>query len=499
MKRFALVLAAVAFAVHAVANPHYGFFRDELYFIICGMHPQWGYVDQPPVVPLLAALTQAFGHSLFALRLVPAFFAAAGVYATCRLADEFGGSRYAQGLAALVVFFTPVLLNFGMKVSPDEVGLWLWTLIALFVVRIIRGADPRLWLAAGACAGISLQSKYSVVFFLLAVVVGLLFTPQRRILASRWAAFAALLAAAIALPNFLWQLHYGFPMLELLEAGQNGKNITVGPVAYLLQQLLLTGLLLSLVWIAGFIWLLRNARYRFLAYTYIVLIALMIALHGKHYYPADIYPILIAAGGVAIEQLTRRALWARGIVAVAAAAVGIVFAPFNLPVLPEATYVRYETAIGNALHISRKSTETEHGRDESALPGDWADMHGWPEMAAAVKRAYLSLPEDRRKNTVVFAGNYGEASAVAFFDPGIPVISEHNQYWLWGTRGYDGSTILQINGTCFKSDRLYGSRKVLETLKTPWAIGYENNIPIQLCSNARATLTAMWPKIKDYE
>jgi len=420
---FAFTAAAIAFVLHVVANPHYGYFRDELYFIICGMHPQWGYVDQPPVAPLLAAATQFFGHSLFALRLVPAFFAAAGIYVTCRLAAELDGSRYSQGLASLTVFFTPVLLNFGMKVSPDEVGLWLWPLIALFIVRIVRGADPRLWLAVGACAGTAIQSKYSVVFFLVSLVLGLLLTPQRRILGSRWALFGALIAGIIALPNFLWQLHYGLPMLELLRNGQNGKNINVGPVMFMLQQILLTGLILSLVWIAGFVWLLRNAAYRFLAYTYVILIALMIVFHGKHYYPADVYPVVIAAGAVAIEQLFARNIWLRSATIVVVAIAGLVFAPFNLPILPETTYVKYEAAVGNALHFSRKSVETEHGREESALPGDWADMHGWPEIADAVKRAYQALPADERHRIVVFAGNYGEASAVAFFAPGIPVIS----------------------------------------------------------------------------
>ncbi|MBV9271988.1 MAG: glycosyltransferase family 39 protein [Candidatus Eremiobacteraeota bacterium] len=495
---FAYIAAAIAFIVHAVANPHYGFFRDELYFIICGMHPQFGYVDQPPVAPLLAAATQTFGHSLFALRLVPAFFAAAGIFVTCRLVTDFGGTRYAQGLAAVVVFFTPVLLNFGMKVSPDEVGLWLWTLIALLVVRIVRGADERLWLGVGLCAGVALQSKYSVAFFLAALVAGLLLTPERRILRSRWALFGALLAAVIALPNFLWQAHYGFPMWELLRNGQNGKNVTVGPVLFLLQQLLLTGLFLSMVWIVGLVWLFRAAQYRFLGYTYVILIALMIAFHGKHYYPADVYPIVIAAGAVAIQQLFAN-IWLRTAIATAAAAVGLIFAPFNLPVLPEATYVKYETAVGNTLHFSRKSVETEHGREESALPGDWADMHGWPEMAAAVKDAYASLPSGERQRTVVFAGNYGEASAVAFFDPGIPVISEHNQYWLWGTRGYDGATILQVGGTCFKSDHLYNNRMLLTRVRTPWAIGYENNLPIWHCSGARKHLADVWPNIKSYE
>src|SRR5271165_7254899 len=181
LSRIAVLAVCVVFLIHLVCNPHYGFFGDELYFIVCGQHPQWNYVDQPLVAPLLAAASQAFGPSLVLLRAVPAFFAAAGVYATCLLVAEFGGEAYAQILSAIAVFFIPVLMDFGMKVSPDMVGLWLWPLLALYVLRLTKGADPRWWLAVGAVLGICLQSKYSVLFFAVALLGGLLLTPERRI------------------------------------------------------------------------------------------------------------------------------------------------------------------------------------------------------------------------------------------------------------------------------------------------------------------------------
>jgi len=163
LNRTATIAALVTFVLHLAANPHYGFFRDELYFIICGFHPAWGYVDQPPAVPLLAAGSQLFGHSLFLLRALPAIFAAGGVYVTCLLVAELGGGIFATVLASLAFFAAPVLLSFGQKVGPDMVGMWLWPLAALYVLRIVKGADPRWWLAAGACIGVALESKYSYV------------------------------------------------------------------------------------------------------------------------------------------------------------------------------------------------------------------------------------------------------------------------------------------------------------------------------------------------
>lgn len=499
MKKIPLFAALAVFLVHLIGNPGYGFFRDELYFIICGFTPQFGYVDQPPLVPLLSAATQLFGHSLLLLRAVPAAFAAGGVYVTCLLVAEFGGGAFAQIFASVVYFFTGVLMSFGMKVGPDEVGLLTWPWIALLVVRITKGGDAKLWLGAGALAGISLESKYSVLFFLAAMIAGLLLVPQRRALLDRWFAAGCGIAVLIALPNFLWQWHYGFPMLELLRAGQNGKNLIVGPVLYLAQEVIITGLLLAVVWIVGLVWLLMKRDFRYLGYAYLLLIGEMMVFHGKHYYPADVYPILIAAGAVPIEAWTKGRTVLRVAATAAAAVIGMAFVPMAMPVLPEATFVSYFDALSSALHIPKDATETEHDREHSALPGDWADMHGWPEMAAAVARVYESLPPAERRQAVVFAGNYGEASAVRFFAPDIPVISSHNQYWLWGTHGYSGSVVVQVNGSCFHSDKLFTSRTRAATFESRWAIGYETNIPIWICRGIKKSLADEWPAIKNYE
>jgi hypothetical protein len=490
------IAAAAVFLLHLVANPHYGYFRDELYFIICGFHPDWGYVDQPPLVPLMSAATQLFGHSLVLLRAVPALFGAAGVFVTCRLVSAFGGGRFAQALAAIVFAFTGVLSAFAGKVGTDEVGLWTWSLIALYVVRLTQGADPRWWLAVGAAAGISLESKYSVVFFLAALAAGLLVTPARRILFNRWFAAGCGIAALIALPNVLWQWQHGFPMLELLENGQNGKNIIVGPLFYLFQELVITIPFLAPVWIIGLVWLIRSPQNRFLGIAYAVLIVEMLLFHGKHYYPAAVYPILIAAGAVPIEAWTRRAIIVRGVVVAYAFVFGLAFLPMSLPILPEESYVAYAARVNALLHLPHDVLATEHGREVAALPGDWADMHGWPEIAAAAKQVYDSLPPAERKRAVVFAGNYGDASAVAFFTPDVPVISVHNQYWVWGTKGYDGSVLVQIGGTCFAAEHLYASRTVVTTVRSRWAIGWEQNRPIAICRGIRQPLAAAWPTVK---
>ena len=491
--------AAVAtFVFHLAANPHYGFFRDELYFIICGRHPQWGYVDQPPVIPLLAAGSQIFGMSLVALRAVSAFFAAASVFVTCRLVQEFGGGTFAQVLAAICVALAPILANFGMMVAPDSVGMWAWPLIVLYVVRISRGADPRWWLAVGAVAGIALESKYSAAFFLLAAFAGIALTRERTALKTPWFAAGALAAVLIAMPNILWQAHYGFPMVELLRNGQHGKNVVLDPGSFIVQQFLLTNPVLAAAWIAGVSWSLLNERLRWIGIAFVALLAVMIALHAKNYYACDIYPVMFALGGAALELWTRNFRVLRPAIIAVATICGLLLIPLVLPVLSVPQFISYYDSMSDVLPL--KSTVTEHHK-QSVLPQTYADMHGWPQLAATVAHVYDSLTPAEQRRAVVVAGNYGEAAAIEFFNarrPLAPVLSGHNQYFLWGTHGASGDVLIDVGGDCGASMHLYRRSQRAATFSAPYIMPYEDGIPIMLCRGIKEPLAQIWPTVKDY-
>ncbi|HEY3676118.1 MAG TPA: glycosyltransferase family 39 protein [Candidatus Tumulicola sp.] len=491
-----LIAAAATFLFHLAANPHYGFFRDELYFIICGQHPQWGYVDQPPVIPLLAAGSQIFGHSLVALRAVSALFAAGSVFVTCRLVQEFEGSAFAQILSAVCVTLSPILATFGMMLGPDSVGLWAWPLIALYVGRLARGADPRWWLGVGAAAGIALESKYSAAFFLVAAFVGVVFTRTRSVLKTPWFAWGALLGVAIALPNVLWQAHYGFPMVELLRNGQLGKNVVLDPLSFVLQQFVITNPILAIVWIAGLIWALLTPAARWIGIGFVALLVLMIALHAKSYYMCDAYPALFALGAVAVERWTSRARFLRPAAVVLAALAGFVLIPLALPVLPVQTYVAYQAALSKVLPLG--SLATEHHK-QSVLPQTYADMHGWPQLARVVASVYNALPPAERSQAVIVTQNYGDAAAIQFFNtPEPPVISGHNQYFLWGTRGYSGNVVIDVDGDCGRDQHLFRSAQKAATFTAPYVMPYEDDMPIMVCRGIQRPLAQIWPSIKNY-
>jgi len=290
-------------------------------------------------------------------------------------------------------------------------------------------------------------------------------------------------------------------MLELLRNGQMGKNLNAGPLLYLAQEILITIPFLAPVWIIGLVCLVRAPQFRFLGFAYIILIAEMIAFHGKHYYPANIYPVMIAGGAVPIEAWTRRLCALRAGTLAYAVIFGIAFLPFSLPVLPEKTFIAYAAKVGDILHIPRSTLATERLREGSALPGDYADMHGWPELAQIVEFIYDSLTPEERARTSIIASNYGEAAAIDFFGSGHglpPVLSRHNQYFLWGTHGQSGDIVIDVNGTCGGSAHIFDEVNRAATFSAPYAVAYEDHIPISLCRGIRQPLAQLWPRLKLY-
>jgi hypothetical protein len=252
------------------------------------------------------------------------------------------------------------------------------------------------------------------------------------------------------------------------------------------------------VWLIGLVTLLRRSEARFLGVAYVVLIVEMIAFHAKHYYPGDVYPILIAAGAVTIEAWTRRAALWRPLLAAYALVCGILLVPLIMPVLPERTMTAYDRIAQNLfereVNIAR-AERTEIG----SLPPDLADMHGWPELAAVVAGVYRSLPPAQRAKAAIFASNYGEAAAIDFFGSqyGLPpALSGHNQYWLWGTRGYGGDVVVDVDGDC--DARLFRGRRIVARFSNPWGRPFENGFPISICTGITTPLATYWPKLRRY-
>src|SRR5579884_4195276 len=299
-------IAIAKFLFHLYFNSRYGYFRDEFDYIACGDHLAWGYVDQPPLIPFLIHISRAvLGDSLRAIRFIPALASSLLVVQTALIARELGGKFYAMLLAAITVVIAPQYLSNGSLLTTNCLEPNLWMACAYFVILAIKRNEPRYWLWVGVFAGIGLEEKYSIALFIFGIALGLLLTEQRRAFLNKWFWIGALVMFVIFLPNLLWNIHYHWPFLQLIHnIRDEGRDVVLPAGQYFFQQALLVNPLSAPIWIIGLIAFFSSSKlrpYRALGWSYIVCYSVFFALHGKNYYLAPIYPMLLAGGSVVID------------------------------------------------------------------------------------------------------------------------------------------------------------------------------------------------------
>ena len=467
---------------------HYGYFRDELYYLDMARHLDWGYVDAAPLIAVYAKTALLMGGSLAALRILPALAGTALIALTILIARELGGNRYAQFLAGLCVLLAPGILTIDSFLSMNAFEPLYWMGCIWVIARILRTGDSRLWIWFGVLAGLALENKHSTLFFGFAVAVALLLTHHRREFAKPWIWIAFAIAIALFLPNLIWEAHRHFPTIEDLEnVRREGKNVVLGPLAFLAEQIIDMHPILVLVWLPGLIWLLRERTWRVLGLIFVVFFVAMELEHAKNYYLFPIYPMLFAAGAVVIERwLANRAAWTRAAVAVVIVLTAIPLVIMSTWMLPPERLLAFQNAIG----FKPAKQEVHH---QSLLMQPIADQFGWPELVQQVAGIYNSLPPEERAETGIWAGNYGEAGAVNLFGPkyGLPTAySRHQNHWYWGPppQVYKNLIVIQWslddvrdNCTSYQAFDHYNR----------WGMDEENG-PIYLCKGVKFDIQKIW-------
>jgi len=490
--------ATAAFALHLLTANRYGYFRDELYYAACGQHLAWGYVDHAPLIAAICWFARRLlGDSLYALRFFPALSAAAKVLLTAWMVREFGGRRFAQLLASVVVLFCPIYLTMDSFLSMNSFEPLFWMGCLAVAIRIVKGGSLRLWLLFGAIAGVGILNKHSTLFFGLAFFLALLFTSGRRYLRNFWVWFGALIAFLIFLPNLWWEIANQFPTIEVLRNAARFKNAPISWYGFLAEQALLVHPLAFPVVLAGlwFFFVNKEGRaYRFLGWTYVFVLVQMLVLKGRIYYLAPIYPMLFAGGAVWIESRIeeRGWQWARRAILIPLAVGGMVAAPLALPILP----VGAAAAYCNFWDIHKVRVENY---DSGRLPQFFADMFGWPNQVKFVASVYRSLPAEDRAHCAILAANYGEAGAIDYFGPsyGLPrAISPHNNYYLWGPGDSSGNVVIAVGMDLDKLRLLFADVQKATTILDPYAVPDEDNLPVYICRNPRIPLSKAWPSLK---
>ena len=490
-----LILVGLALArllLHLFANVNYDFHRDELAVWNDARHLAWGYVAYPPVTPFLAHVSMAlFGDSLSAFRVPAALAQSMATLLAGLIARELGGRRMAQVFAALAVACAPLSMVMGSMLMYTSID-YLWVvLLAWALLRVANSGDARWWLGVGLIIGLGMMTRYTMLFWVAGAVAGVLATPLRRQLRSPWLWASVAISLLLFLPNAWWQWQHDFIYLDFARH-LHERDVRIGRTdGFLFGQLSIGASPLTLpLWIAGLVWLAfaqAAARWRILAWMYAVPLLLFMLVRGRDYYVAPGYPMLLAAGAVALEAgiarlRPRTARWTRaGATVVLACALGTTALVF-LPLAP----------IGSeGWRISRRVHDT------------FAEQVGWPEMVAEVARIYDALPADERARTAIFANNYGEAGAIDRYGPryGLPpAIGTVNSYWARGpgtpspltviVLGDDAEGISATPATCTLAGQVHIPHEVENE---------ESGHPaIFICRDFQVPLSKLWPPMPSF-
>jgi hypothetical protein len=494
-----LCIATCKLAVHLYAGRHYGYFVDELYYLACSRHLDWGYVDQPPLIALITWIERTIlGDSLPGLRLLPAVAGAGEVVMSALIARELGGKRYAQGLAALAVLVAPGILAIDNLLSMNAFEPLFWMGCAWLLIRIVKTGNDKLWIWFCILAGFGLENKYSMLIFGAGIVIGLLLTPQRRLLASPWFWIAGAIAFFVFLPNLLWNIRHHFPFLELqANIRSSGRDVSLGLVQFFGQEILSMHPLTLPIWLAGlwfFFGTVLGRPFRALGWAWVFAAVVIVALSPRVYYLYPAFPLLFAAGAVVWELLLEQQhAWRRLAWPALMIATGALLAPLAIPLLPPETYIRYT----KALHLAQPAIETHK---LGPLPQIFADQFGWEEMTESVARVYNSLPPEVRSDTAIFGQNYGQAGAIDLFGAkyGLPpAISGHQSYFLWGPRNYTGSSVIVMAGQQQDLERHFVSVQKVASVYHPYSMPYEH-FDIFYCRGSKQPLKEIWPQVKNW-
>ena len=459
-----VAIAVGVLVVLMACAARYGYYRDELYFRMLSAHPAFGYVDQPPLTPMLAGLaTHLFGDTAVGIRVPAALCAAAAVILTAMITAELGGSVRAQLIAALGAAGSCYVLLVGHTLLTSSVDLVAWEVVALFVLRALLRDAGRWWIFAGMAVGFALYNKYLVLLLCAGLLIGLAVVGPRRVLVSRWLLAAVAIALAIGAPNIVYQATHGWPQLSMAAALTADGNGDRNRLFLLPGQLVLVGLPLAPVWLAGLVGLLRRPEIRAVAVSYPVVLAAVWVTGGRLDYPAPLVLVLFAAGCVHLDSWGHRRLVASALTVNAALS-----ALLMLPVLPESVVARSPIPVVDI--------ETR-------------DSMGWPDLARQIAAVAAEFP-----SAVVLAQDYGEAGALARY--GVPqVFSGHNELATW----LPPSTATTVVAVGIPADVLAPAfaqcRTVGEVELGPDVTNQAQHDPIVVCEGRQWSWPQLWPRL----
>jgi hypothetical protein len=484
-------------------NKSYGYFIDEFYYIACANNPAFGYVDHPPLAPLLLTIFQfVFGTSVFAIRFLPALTAAAAVFYTGILAKEIGGNKFAQLLAACSLAAMPVTIAFGTFYSMNAFEPLLAVLLLLVTTRMIKSENYNLWIQAGVIMGLGVMNKHTFGVFIIALLFALILSGKWRLLFNRWFIFGGIISTLIFLPNIIWQILNDFPSLEFYRNISVDKNVYTPPLDFIMGQIIYMSPSIAPVWLAGAFYSLFSKRlkdFRFLSILFAGLfIFMMLSGTSRPDRLAFAYPAAFAGGALFFENLISKL----NLRFLKAPIVVFLFSGLALSIPILLPYFSYDFSQKYTIWLGI-NTELEKGK-KPPLHQIIADRIGWEEKVKLVTNAYNSLSEEDKKQTIIAADNYGKAGAIELFGKPFnlpPVACSHNNYYLWSKERVEGNILLQLdNEEDFNGlTRLFNSVEVYPGIfKNDYVSSHENNLVVFICRGPKIPPIEMLERSKNY-
>ena len=487
-------LAILKLLIHLLTNTNYGFHRDEFLYLDQGNHLAWGFMEVPPMIAVLAKITQIFGESLFVVRLLPALIGAFSVYLLGVLVKQLGGRAWAIVFTALAFIIAPAFLRSNSLFQPVSFNQFFWLLSAYWIIQLIRNESPKYWWALGLTAGFGFLTKYSIVFYLIALIGGVILSKHRVWLLRKDAYIALGIAALIALPNLLWQYQHNFPVMVHMEELRETQLVNVDPVGFFADQLFffLGG---TVIWMAGLLALFFNKvfkEYRLLGWGSLIAILIIFLLGGKSYYTIGAYSILLVFGGLAIEQYIRKSLW-KWVLGIFLLLNILPFLPFSLPLLPNVQMEKYCRFMIDEFGFDGPM-RWEDGQIY-ALPQDYADMNGWEEMVANLSKAYHQLSPEEKEECLLIGGGYGHAGAINYYREKYDLpeaCSFNSSYLIWLPNEVDFEMILHLDDNINEESEWFSDFIYVDSLENSYARdpGY-----IYIRKSPRTDVSQVWNKL----
>jgi hypothetical protein len=336
-----------------------------------------------------------------------------------------------------------------------------------------------------------------MLFLGVGLLFGLALTPFRKQLLSPWSWCGAAIALLVVSPNLLWQLQNGWPTLEFLNNVRLYKNYPVSPFEFIAMQFAVVHPLVFPMGVAGLchcLFFVDRRRYRSLGWMYLGVFATFMMLRAKFYYLFPIYPMLLAAGAVAVEQfVAQRRTWLRPVMVAALVVGGAITLPYAVPILPIDAFMTYDDVlkIDNVIRFEKWRRRNQHVV--------YADMFGWPEMVEKVAQVHARLPVSDRARCTVLTANYGEAGALDFFGRayGLPqTVSAHNSYYLWGPGPSSWEVVIAVGFDRTTLESLFKDVLLAETSQNEYA--RESEVDIHVCRDMKLAVGDVWRRLKLY-